>query len=95
MTRPYHMYLLLERFLTDYHDLLVSFSLAYAPAGEDHPSDPRCLKSHRELPYICFLLKQLREHPQECLKAAEEHDLIRQLARELDSYEQNERRQAA
>lgn len=95
MTRPYQMYLLLERFLTEYHDLLVSFSLAYVPAGEDQLPDPRCLKSRRELPYIRFLLQQLREHPQECLKAAEKYDLIRQLARELDYYEQNERGQAA
>ena len=95
MTRPYHMYLLLERFLTDYYDLLVSFSLAYAPAREDQPPDPRCLKSRRELPYIRFLLQQLREHPQECLTAAEKYGLIRQLARELDRYEQNEGSQAA
>ena len=95
MTRPYHMYLLLERFLTDYHDLLVSFSLAYAPAGEDQPPDPRCLKSRRELPYIRFLLQQLREHPQECLNAAEKYGLIRQLIRELDRYSQIERRRSA
>lgn len=95
MTRPYHMYLLLERFLTDYHDLLVSFSQSYAPAKEDPSPDPRCLKSSQELPYIRFLLRQLREHPRECLKAAEKYDLIRQLARELDRYEKNQGRQAA
>ena len=95
MTRPYHMYLLLERFLTDYHDLLVSFSQSYAPAKEDPSPDPRYLKSCRELPYIRFLLQQLRKHPQECLTAAEKYNLIRQLARELDRYEQNEGRQAA
>ena len=95
MTRPYHKYLLLERFLTDYHDLLVSFSQACAPAKEDPSPDPRCLKSCWELPYIRFLLQQLREHPQECLAAAEKYGLIRQLARELDRYEHNEGRQAA
>ena len=95
MTRPYHMCLLLERFLTDYHDLLVSFSQVYAPAKEDPSPDPRYLKSCRELPYIRFLLQQLRKHPQECLTAAEKYNLIRQLARELDRYEQNEGRQAA
>ena len=95
MTRPYHMCLLLERFLTDYYDLLVSFSQVYAPAEDDRAPDPRYLKSSRELPYIRFLLQQLREHPQECLTAAENYGLVRQLARELDRYEKNQGRQAA
>ena len=95
MTRPDNMCLLLERFLTDYNDLLVSFSQVYAPAEDDRIPDPRYLKSSRELPYIRFLLRQLREHPRECLKAAEKYGLVRQLATELDRYEQNEGRQAA
>ena len=89
------MCLLLERFLTDYHDLLISFSQAYAPVKGDCFPDSRYLKSCRELPYIRFLLQQLREHPQECLNAAEKYGLIRQLARELDRYAQIEGRRSA
>lgn len=94
MTRIHNMCLLLERFLTDYYDLLISFSQVYAPSEADLVPDPRYLKSCLELPYIIFFLQYMQARPLEFLEIAEQWGLPRQLARALDYYEEKERRSA-
>ena len=95
MTRIYNLCLLLERFLADYRDLLVSFSLTYSPSETEQAADPRYLQSCRELPYILFFLQYMQTKPLEFLEAAENSGLFRKLARVLDHYEEEERRAAA
>ena len=95
MKQLYNLCLLLERFLTDYRDLLIFFSRTYAPSEAGQSADPRYLQSCRELPYILFFLQYMQTDPLEFLEAAEKYGLLRQLAQALDYYEKEDGRAAA
>ena len=95
MNRPDLMRLLLERFLIDYRELVESFSLSYKPSAIGQAANPRYFQSCRELPYILFFLQYMQSNPLDFLEAAEKYGLLRQLARALDYYENENRRAAA
>lgn len=94
---PIHPYtpLLLRRFLLDYSKILMEFQHALAPSNPHEAPDPRYVESCKQLPYVCFLLEYLAEHPMEAAEAAALYDLTRELAKFLDSYHSSEMRNAA
>ena len=87
--------LLLRRFLIDYSKILMGFQHDLAPSNPHETPDPRYVESCKQLPYVCFLLEYLEEHPMEAAEAAELYDLTRALAKFLDSYNSREMRNAA